>query len=214
MSLPEFLSGDDAAGLSGVFVGVVTDNEDPAGTGRVKLTFPWRGADDESRWARMAVPMAGADRGTYFLPEVGDEVLVAFEHGDVHYPYVLGALWNGKEKPPADNADGTNAVRTIRSRSGHEIILDDSEGGGTVELRTSAGHEIVLDDSEGGERIAITDESGSNAITFDLASGAVELVGSGSVSLRAPTVEIKGDGNVTVEAGGVLTLNGAMVKIN
>src|SRR2546426_9457473 len=81
--------------LYGVVAGIVTNNEDPDGLGRVKIRFPWLSEDNESWWARIAAPMAGKERGAYFLPEVDDEVLVAFEHGDVNFPYVLGALWNG-----------------------------------------------------------------------------------------------------------------------
>src|ERR1700750_2275998 len=80
--------------IYGVVVAVVTNNQDPDGFGRVKVKFPWLSDVDESSWARIAAPMAGKARGIYFLPEVDDEVLVIFEHGDVRSPYVLGALWN------------------------------------------------------------------------------------------------------------------------
>jgi uncharacterized protein involved in type VI secretion and phage assembly len=113
----------------GVVVGVVTNNQDPDKLGRVKVRFPWLSQDDESYWARIAVLMAGNNRGAWFLPEVDDEVLVAFEHGDVRMPYVLGALWNGVDAPPRDNSDGKNNQRVIRSRSGHELVFnDDSDG--------------------------------------------------------------------------------------
>src|SRR5689334_2824184 len=97
-----------AARLFGVVVGVVTNIQDDQGLGRVKVKFPWLSDTDESHWARVAVPMAGHQRGFYFLPEVDDEVLVAFEHGSADYPYILGALWNGKDEPPASNGDGKN----------------------------------------------------------------------------------------------------------
>src|SRR5215510_12918555 len=89
----------------GVVIGTVTDNKDPGGLGRVKLRFPWLVEDDESDWAPLATLMAGNQRGSFFLPEVDDEVLVAFFHGDPRYPFVLGSLWNGQDKPPATNAD-------------------------------------------------------------------------------------------------------------
>ena len=203
---------DDA--IRGVATGIVTDNEDPAGMGRVKLTFPWRAEEGESFWARMATTMAGGDRGTYFLPEVGDEVLVAFEDGDIHYPYVLGALWSGEEKPPEDNADGKNDVRTIRSRSGHEITLDDADTAGKIEIVTSGGHTIVLDDSAGSEKIRIADRTGENTVEFDSTTGSIDVSSAASVSVESAMIEIKGQGNVTVEAGGILTLKGALVKIN
>ncbi|MDS0301123.1 phage baseplate assembly protein V [Halogeometricum sp. S1BR25-6] len=227
--------GEERSVVRGVAAAIVTDNVDPESLGRVKVTYPWRDADDESYWARLAVPMAGPDRGTYFLPEVDDEVLVAFEDGDIHYPYVLGALWNGRDKPPEDNASETNDVRVVRSRSGHELVfddaegksrvelttggghrlvLDDAEGAATVELTTTGGHAVTLDDTPGGESITITDKTGSNRVVLDAVSGAVEVSAAATLRVSAPMLEFSGDGNVTVEAGGILTLKGAMVMIN
>jgi uncharacterized protein involved in type VI secretion and phage assembly len=197
--------------IPGVAVAIVTDNEDPEGMGRVRVTYPWRDADDESHWARIATPMAGGGMGAYFLPEVDDEVLVAFENGDIHYPYVVGSLWNGTDTPPADNADGKNDVRLIRSRSGHEIVLNDSDTEGRVEITTAGGHTIVLDDSSGSETVEIAD-AGGNAITLD--KQGLSITGASKVSVSAPMLEFKGDGNVSVEASGILTLKGSLVKIN
>lgn len=94
----------------GVVIGIVTNNRDPDGLHRVKLRFPWLGAEDESNWARVATPMAGPGRGFYALPEVDDEVLVAFDHGNVDHPYVVGSLWNGQDAPPEDNGNGSATV--------------------------------------------------------------------------------------------------------
>ena len=142
--------------IYGVVVGVVTNNQDPDNLGRVKVRLPWLTGDDESNWARIATLMAGKERGSFFLPEVDDEVLLAFEHGDVRFPYVIGALWNGVDKPPRTNADGKNNQRTIKSRKGHELIFDDSDGKEQVEIHTKAGHRILLDDSSGQEKITTT----------------------------------------------------------
>src|SRR5205814_7216540 len=111
------------ARLLGVVIGIVTNNRDPDGMHRVKLRFPWLGADDESHWARVATPMAGNGRGFYTLPEVDDEVLVAFEHGSVEHAYVIGALWNGQDKAPENNDNGSNDHRSFTSRSGHVLRL-------------------------------------------------------------------------------------------
>ena len=86
-------------GLS-VVVGRVVNNKDTEGLGRVKVKFEWLSDLNESAWARIAAPTAGKDRGIYFLPEIDDEVLVAFAHGDVRFPYVIGSLWNGVDVPP------------------------------------------------------------------------------------------------------------------
>ncbi len=213
MSEPEFRRDGEDGRIGGVAVGVVTNNEDPEGMGRVKLSYPWRDADDESYWARIATPMAGEDRGTYFLPEEGDEVLVAFEDGDIHHPYVLGALWNGAEKPPEDNADGENDVRKIRSRSGHEIVFDDSDTEGNVEITTNDGHRILLDDSATGSKISIEDTA-HNEIVLDSMDGTIEISSATKLSLTAPTIEIGGSGNVEIESAGILTLKGSLIKIN
>lgn len=204
-------SGDD--GLAGVSIAIVRDNDDPEGMGRVKLEYPWRETSNESYWARIAVPMAGDERGTYFLPEVGDEVLVAFENGDIDHPYVLGALWNGQDDPPANNTDGNNNVRRITSRSGHELTFDDGESDGKVVIETAAGHTIELDDASGSETITIED-TGGNEIEFDGTSGSLSMSGGGKISVEAPMIEISSDGNLSIEAGGMLTLEGAIIKLN
>lgn len=199
-------------GAPGIAVGVVTDNEDPEELGRVKLTFPWRSVDDESNWARIAVPMAGDDRGTWYLPEVGDEVLVAFEGGELAHPYVLGSLWNGDHAPPESN-DGDNDVRSVTSRSGHALSFDDADDGGVV-IETDAGHTITLDDSSGGETITIEDSSGANVVEFDSTSQSLSIEAGASLSLEAPQIELNADGNLSIDASGVLTLNGAIIQLN
>lgn len=209
--MPRGGSSDD--GLVGVFIATVRDNEDPEGMGRVRLEYPWRETSNESYWARIAVPMAGNDRGTYFLPEVGDEVLVAFENGDIDHPFVLGSLWNGQDEPPADNADGNNDVRRITSRSGHELTFDDGESDGHVTIETAAGHSIVLDDSSGSETITIED-TGGNEIEFDGTSGSLSISGTSEISVEAPMIKISSSGNLSIEAGGVLTLDGALIRLN
>jgi len=200
-------------GIRGVVVGEVTDTDDPEDLGRVKVRFPWRDVEDESYWARIATPMAGGDMGAYFLPERGDEVLVSFARGEQRFPYVLGGLWNTEQKPPKES-DAENDVRMIRSRSGHEVVLDDAEREGKVEIVTGAGHAVTLDDTSGGEKITIEDKSGQNTVEFDATAGTLTIEGGTKLELRATNVEIKGDGNVNVEASGMLTLKGAMIKLN
>ena len=207
-------TGGRGASVPGVAVGIVTDNEDPEGMGRVKLSFPWRSADDESYWARMAVPMAGPDRGTYFLPEVDDEVLVGFAGGDIRHPYVLGALWNGQDSPPETNSDGNNDVRQVRSRSGHELVFDDADQSGKLELTSSSGHTVTLDDSSGSETITIEDKTGQNRIEFDTTANSLSIEAGAKLSIEAPTVEIAGDGSLKLESNGILTIKGSLVKIN
>lgn len=208
-------SGDrgEDGGMRGVSMALVTDNKDPKGLARVKVKYPWRAANDESYWARLAAPMAGPDRGTYFLPDEGDEVLVAFENGDFESPYVLGGLWNGKREPPEDNSEETNDIRTIRSRAGHAITIDEADDGGMT-VETAGGQVIELSDESGSESVTITDESGTNELTFDPTSGEVSLSAGGTLSIEATNIELSADGNLSIESSAILTLKGSLVKIN
>ncbi len=200
--------------VHGVVIGLVTNNQDPEGMGRVKVTFPWLSSNDESNWARVAAPMAGNNRGTYFLPEVGDEVLVAFDHGDVRLPYVLGALWNGQDAPPRDNSDGKNTERVIRSRAGHELVFNDDSQGAHVQITTNAGHQFILDDTSGQENITIKDKTGNNTIVIDSVQNAITITAQMKLTLQAQTIEIDADTMLTTKAGATLTIQGTLVKIN
>ncbi len=203
--------------ISGVVIGVVTNNQDDDGMGRIKVKFPWRDENaDDSYWARIASLMAGPDRGAYFLPEVGDEVLVTFDHGDMHHPYIIGGLWNGNDQPPETNDDGKNNIRKIKSRSGHEIIFnDDAEASQEkLEIHTKAGHKITLDDSSGGEKIEIIDKSGNNSMTIDSVQNEISIKSSMKLSIESQMIEIKSGGMMNIEATGNLTIKGAMVMIN
>ena len=132
--------------ISGVVVALVTDNHDPEELGRVKIKFPWMGEEAGEAWARLATLMGGKERGTVFYPEVDDEVLVVFEQSNINYPYVIGALWNGKDKPPETNSDGKNNIKMIKSRAGHTIKIDDTDGKEKIEIiDKSSKNKICLD---------------------------------------------------------------------
>lgn len=207
-----FDQGQDAAEpgvLRGVSVGIVTDNKDPDGLGRVKVRFPWRENPDESHWARIAVPMAGKERGIWFLPEKGDEVLVACDDEKIEHPYILGSLWNGEEPPPTTNADGKNDIRMIHSRSGHEIVFDDGARG-RIEIHLKDDSRVVRLDPDG---IVIKDDSG-NSIEISSTPGSIKVSSSTSISLTSKTIDIKADGSMTLQASGTLTIKGGTVMIN
>ena len=195
--------------VRGVSVATVVQNQDPEGLGRVKVRFPWRENPDESHWARMAVPMAGGDRGAWFLPEVGDEVLVACDADKVEHPYVLGALWNGQAKPPQNNSDGKNDIRMIRSRGGHEIIFDDGAQG-SIDIHLKDKKRKVRLDPDG---ITISDDSG-NQMEIKSTPGTITIKSNTSISLQSKTIDIKADASMTLQATGTLTIQGALVKIN
>jgi uncharacterized protein involved in type VI secretion and phage assembly len=197
--------------IHGVVIGIVTNNtDDPDGLGRVKVRFPWLSDRDDSFWARVATLMAGPDRGLYFLPEVDDEVLVLFEHGDVRFPYVIGSLWNGKDKAPADNGNGKNDVRVIKSRSGHVIKLNDAEGNETVEIVAAGGKNRVVIDTASN---TITVTSGKD-IVLEARQGTITLDAK-SIDIKSSTnAHIKASGSMTAEAGGAMAVRGAIVNIN
>jgi uncharacterized protein involved in type VI secretion and phage assembly len=196
--------------IHGVVVGVVTNNQDPEGMGRVKVKFPWLSDQDESHWARVAAPMAGKERGFYFLPEVEDEVLVAFEHGDARFPYVIGALWNGKDAPPAKNDDGKNNIRVIKSRSGHIIRLTDEDGKEKIEIiDKSEKNSIVLDTAK--NTMTITSEKD---IVFSASKGTIKLDGQKIEIKSSADTKIESGAGMDVKASAAMNIKGQAVNIN
>lgn len=151
-----------------------------------------------------------------FLPEVDDEVLIAFEHGDINFPYVIGALWNSEDTPPEKNEDGKNNIRKIRSRSGHEIIFDDNdaERKERVEIHSNAGHEIVLDDSAGKEKVSVKDKTGSNYIEIDSVKNSITVESTMKLIVKSQVIQIEAGATIDIKAGGVIKIQGAVVKIN
>lgn len=215
MRFTDLLMDDDlhgalAARISGVLVGIVTNNQDPDKQGRVKVRFPSISDKDESHWARIAAPMAGNERGMYFLPEVDDEVLVAFQHGDIQFPYIVGVLWNGKDAPPATNDDGKNNIRLIKSRSGHVVKLNDEDGKETIE---------IIDKSE---KNSIVIDTAKNTITITSDKDITLKAANGTITLDAKEVKTKSSAASTIEAGsgmdvkasGTLNIKGATVNVN
>lgn len=130
--------------INGVVVGIVKDFNDPEKLGRIKVNFPWLSGNNSSQWARISTLMAGKGRGSWFMPEKEDEVLVTFDHGDVQHPYIIGFLWNGEDKPPITDPQR----RLIRSVNGHEIEIYDpdiSQGDqGYIRLKDAHGNLIEL----------------------------------------------------------------------
>jgi hypothetical protein len=227
-----------------VVVGIVTNNLDPDGLGRVKVRYPWLSPDHESFWVRLVSPMAGAGRGFQFIPEIDDEVLVAFEHGDIHRPYLLGGLWNGKDKPVEDNQTAVTGQkvqhRIIKTRIGHQLMFDDTDGKGQIKVSTTNGHILQLDDKEQqikitttaghvvqlddkGSKILVQDKTGSNKITIDSNSNAISVECQGNFSVQAQgNVSVKAQGNVSIEGQAgidikspdLVNIKGSMVNIN
>jgi phage protein D len=197
--------------ITGPVIALVTDNQDPEGLGRVKVKYPWLANDQASDWARIVAPGGGAQRGIEFLPEVNDEVLVGFEMGDIHYPYVLGGLWNGQDAPPDANVTIGGAVqkRLIRSRTGHTITLDDSEEGGGITIEDKNGNKIMLDCTTNNLSITV--------------NGNANIQAQGDLSLQATgRLQLSGDGGVAIDGGAANTeikglnvnIKGALINLN
>jgi uncharacterized protein involved in type VI secretion and phage assembly len=184
--------------LYGVYPALVTDIADPDQQGRVKIRLPWSPDSDGGYdvWARLALLMAGHNRGTWFIPDVGDEVLVVFEAGDPRHPYVIGALWNGQDDPPERMDGGSqNNLKVIRSRNGVKVTLDDSSGQEKMVLETPGGQRITLKDGPGA--VEIVDSNGNSV---KLETGGITVNASAKVTINASTVAVSA-GMVTVDAG-------------
>jgi uncharacterized protein involved in type VI secretion and phage assembly len=192
----------------GVAIALVTQNKDPNGLCRVKVRYPWHDKPQSSYWARLATPMAGNGRGVVLIPEVGDEVLVGFERGDLRFPYVLGALWNSAANPPLANDDGKNDKRILRSRKKHHLLFDDGDKG-VVELAHENGAVVRLAD----DGIAVRDKRG-NQIKVDSQTGVLTIESNGQLSIKGATIVIEASGKLTLKSGGTLSIAGALVSIN
>ena len=183
----------------GVFPALVSDISDPAGEGRVKITLPWApdtGGGHYEAWARIATLMGGNNRGSWFIPDVNDEVLVAFEGGDPRMPYVVGGLWNGVDRPPESmDGAGNNYKKALRSRNGVKVTLDDQDGQEKLILETPGGQKVTLKDGPGA--IEIQDSNG-NSIKLEAAG--ITVTCAAKVTISASTAEISA-GMVTVNAG-------------
>ncbi len=184
--------------LIGVYPALVTDVVDPDQQGRVRVRLPALAdsAAGYETWARLATLMAGGNRGTWFIPDVNDEVLVAFEAGDPSHPVVVGALWNGQDAPPEQmDGAGNNYLKTILSRQGVRVTLDDTDGDVKLRLETPGGQKVVLKDTP--PSIEISDSTGNSV---KLEPSGITITAAAKVTVNASTVEVNA-GMVTVNAG-------------
>jgi len=205
---PQETAHESGGYLKGVAIAVVTQNKDDENLCRVKVRYPWHEKQADSYWARLATPMAGATRGLVMIPEIGDEVLVAFEREDLRFPYILGALWNGQDKPPIANTDGKNDKRKLVSRKNHYLLFDDGSQG-VVELAHEKGRKVTFDDNG----IVVQDENG-NLVKIDSSGGDMTLQANGKLNITAASISIQATGTLELQAGATLTINGTLVTIN
>lgn len=201
--LEALLAARSAEGWGGLFHGVhpalVVDIKDPDSQGRVKIRLPWSpdsGGATCELWARVATLMGGNNRGTWFIPDVDDEVLVAFEAGDARRPYVLGGLWNGQDKAPESmDGGGNNHRKVIRSRNGVKVTLDDQDGQEKLILETPGGQKVTLKDGPGAVEIV---DSNGNSVKLETAG--ITINASAKVTVQAGQVAVSA-GMVQVDAG-------------
>jgi uncharacterized protein involved in type VI secretion and phage assembly len=207
---------EEAGRVYEAVIGIVTDNKDPDKLARVKVKFPTLSADDNSAWAPIVSVGAGKSRGWFFIPEVDDEVLCIFEHGDIARPLVVGALWGGKDKPPDSNSDGGNKKRTMVSRVGDTIEFDDDagkitikDGGGAGSIIIDKANKITLEAKQGDAVIICKDD-------LTIVAKEVEMTASTQMEISSASADVKGgaDSNVNIKGATMLQVTGAQAAIN
>lgn len=225
-----------------LLVGIVSNNKDPKGWGRVRVKFPTLTEEHESNWARVVSAGAGFERGFDCLPEINDEVLVAFEHGDIHRPYVIGGVWNGTDPTPEkvddDIVGGKVRLRTFKTRVGHKLQFVEEDKGTKkgVYLNTTDGHNLRMNDSDkfaelqttGGHKFrsddsnkTITLSSTANItitapqkISITVGSSSIELTPSGITIKTGGTLSIQSSGTASMQSSGSLSVGSTALNIS
>lgn len=195
--------------IYGSTVGIVIDNEDFLGLGRVQVRFPW--LPGVHPWARICT----SDRGAYFIPQVEDEVLVTFNQGDIREPYISGVIWNAKDRPPASGRTDPKTKRILCTRAGHEIEFDDAAQ--TLTITGSAQHKITI----GPSTVEIMAKNNTANVTIDEAGNIllhadqdIVLDASKNIVIEGNSVEIKSKANMTINGGQLCDLKAGLVMIN
>ena len=197
----------------GVAMGIVTDTKDPLFQGRIKVKLPWFIGGEDTAWARVLTPFAGGDRGIYFIPKVDDEVLVAFEQGDIEHPYIIGSLWNLQDLPP--ELSPLTGKSLIKTEAGHVVEFDDLQQ--SIAIETSTQQKIKLDPL----KIELSNSAGTMKISMDDSSQTLKIESATNLQLKGlnvkiegTKVEINGTGTADLKSSGICTIQGSLVKIN
>ena len=219
------MSGSTASAITqvidGVVIGIVTDTADPMKIGRVKVTLPWLADDFETFWCRVCYPGAGAERGLFVCPEINDEVLIAFEHGDIRHPYVIGSLFNGQDKPDStsysSSSDGAIIRRAWTSRNGHRIvILEDPQSPDSDMINLVTKNGVVMNLRDDGE-LFVDAKKAIFSLTeeFEISTtGDIKITGKNVTIEARANFEVTATAGAKVDGGAQTEIKGAMVKLN
>jgi uncharacterized protein involved in type VI secretion and phage assembly len=197
----------------GVVVGIVKSLDDPDGQGRVQVEFPWLSDNQKSAWAPIATLMAGKQRGMMFMPELDDELLVAFEHGDFEHPFIIGFLWNGVDEPPHQGIN--HKVRRLKTVSGHTVDFDDNTGQEKITIKTAGGHEIEMKDAPTGH-IAVKTKGGQEVTMNDVPPDIeIKISSQNSIKISNTGIDISAPaGNLSVNCLQANVTAASMMKID
>lgn len=233
-----FSEGIEEARMQSVMIGKVTSIADPDNLGRVKVELPLGSINAVTDWANVATFLAGNNFGSFFIPNVDDLVVVAFNYGSIDAPIVLGRLWNSSDKPPEKiDKDAKNNIELIKTKAGSEIRFENEEGKEKISIKTKSGECITL---ENGKKVSIVDSSGEDEIAFDTTKKSVEIKGGMkiqaeskgnkividstqnnvtieagvSLKLKAQMIQIEAGASIDIKSGGILNIKGSMTKIN
>lgn len=206
--------GTKTSNINGIVVAEVVSTADEENMGRILVKFPSHSDDNKTDYVRVCSLMAGKDRGSIFLPEEGDEVVCAFINGDINRPICLGSLYDINNKPPAENANGENNIKKIKTRSGHEISFNDKETEESLSITSKSGHTVIFDDAPGNEKIIILDKTDNNFIEIDSVTNNVTINSGLNIDIRAATINIEASASLNMKSGALLKIEGLPIMLN
>lgn len=206
-----------------VITGLVKENWDKEHPGMVKVEyFLGTKGKNVSGWVPVAMPYAFKDAGSYFLPEIGTVVLLAFEMGNSNCPVVIGSLWNQKNTIPQETANEKNTIKRVKTKGGSEVIFNDEDGKESIEIHTKKGLKIKLDDEQ--EELLVIDKESKNGVDIKMKDGTVQVLADQKLIFSVggkDALILDGSGGkatlkmdqVQVEAGNSLQMKGGSTKL-
>jgi uncharacterized protein involved in type VI secretion and phage assembly len=218
---PKIPTGD--MGLSGIYLAIVTQNKDPEKLERIKVRLPWldKGEEDQTEWAQLATPMEGNKFGWYSLPDIEDVVAVGFIAGDIKRPVILGGVWSKKDSPPEVNEDGKNNFRGYCSRSGHRMILDDSDAVKVVFADKTTDFMVGVGAFGAGgtgiNKCAVRKPGGAGDKGVSITSGAgtLEMTAGGTLTIKAgQNIKINSKTSVGIKSGSTMEWSASSAQLS